>query len=337
LQQLIARYGLDKGHCALLNLEDPRLLRARSFEVLDQLVARFRERHQDVERLYFFLDEIQGIEGWERWLRSQLDRPQGNVFVVTGSNATLLSGEMASALTGRHLTVELFPFDLGELRRRDHGVTLGGYLEGGGFPAPTAMADGDWLLGEYFRDIVERDVRERLRARSSLAIRQVVQMAFESAGSEMSLRRIAAATGIAVDTAGAYLEASEAAYLLFGCPYFAFSERRRASRNKKYYPVDTGLRRIVASRTGEDRGKALECATYLALRRRCGEVYYWRDGAEVDFVVRPEGRIVPVQVTWDVPRERHRRALELFYEEFPQADEAVVVPAGRFETALAEI
>lgn len=337
LQQLIARYGLDRAHCAFLNLEDPRLLRFRSFEVFDELVARFRERHRDVDRLYFFLDEIQGIEGWERWLRSQLDRPQGNVFVITGSNATLLSGEMASALTGRHLTVELFPFELSELRRGDHGVTLEDYLKGGGFPAPTTMADGDLLLTEYFRDIVERDVRERLRARSSLAIRRVVQMAFESAGAEMSLRRIAGATGISVDTAGAYLEASEAAYLLFGCPYFAFSERRRASRNTKYYPIDTGLRRVVVSRTGDDRGKALECATYLALRRRFGEVYYWREGGEVDFVVRPEDRVVPVQVTWEAPRERHYRGLELFYEQFPYAEEAVFVTADGFETALTGI
>jgi predicted AAA+ superfamily ATPase len=153
----------------------------------------------------------------------------------------------------------------------------------------------------------------------------------------MSLRRIAAATGIAVDTAGAYLEAAEAAYLLFRCPYFAFSERKRASRNTKYYPVDTGLRRVVVSQTGDDRGKLLECAAYLALRKRFGEVYYWRGGGEIDFVVRPKGRIVPVQVTWEAPQERHHRALEVFFEQFPYSEEAVFVTAERFEAALAGI
>jgi predicted AAA+ superfamily ATPase len=153
----------------------------------------------------------------------------------------------------------------------------------------------------------------------------------------MSLRRVAGATGIAVDTAANYLEACEAAYLLFACPYFAFSERQRAHRNRKYYPIDTGLRRVVVTRGGADRGKSLECATYLALRRRHGEVSYWRDAGGVDFVVRVNGGIVPVQVTWDAPLDRHHRALERFYERHPQADEAVFVTAARFEEALSAI
>ena len=162
-------------------------------------------------------------------------------------------------------------------------------------------------------------------------------MVYESAGSELSLRRVAGAAGIATDTAGIYLQACEAAYLLFACPYFTFSERKRAARNRKYYPIDNGLRRVVVTRGGADRGKSLECATYLALRRRCGEVFYWRDRGEVDFVVRANGRIIPVQVTWGEPLDRHHQALERFYENHPQADEAVFVTAAGFEAALSTI
>jgi predicted AAA+ superfamily ATPase len=337
LQQLLERYQLDPKLCAFLNLEDPRLAGAQSYGTLDRLVAQFRERHARAERLYFFLDEIQGVEGWQRWLRSQLDRPRGNHFVITGSNARLLSGELSSVLTGRHLTVELYPFDLVELRRRDPDATLEGYLLDGGFPEPLEMADGDRLLRQYLDDIVERDVRERIGARSSAAIRQVVQLVYESAGSELSLRRVAGATGITADTAGNYLEACEAAYLLFACPYFTFSERKRSSRNRKYYPVDTGLRRVVVTHGGADRGKSLECATYLALRRRYGEVSYWRGAGEVDFVTRVDGRIVPFQVTWDEPLDRDHRALESFYESHPQADEAMFVTAARFESTLSTV
>jgi hypothetical protein len=143
--------------------------------------------------------------------------------------------------------------------------------------------------------IVERDIRERIGARSALPIRQVVQMVFESAGSELSLRRLSAATGLAIETVGGYLEACEAAHLIFSCPFFAHSERKRASMNRKYYPVDPGLRRIAVSPTGRDRGKALECATYVALRRRYGEVYYWRGRGEVDFVLRGTVSSSPVR------------------------------------------
>jgi len=337
LQQMIGRYGLDPAHCAFMNFEDPRLSAAMDHSTLERLVVDFRASRPGVSQLYFFLDEIQWVRDWQRWLRSQLDRPQGNHFIVTGSNATLLSGEFSSVLTGRHLTVELFPFDLWELRRHDERAALDDYLHWGGFPEPLAMSDGDLLRRQYFYDIVERDIRERLRARSSLALRQVAQMVFESAGSELSMRRVAAACGVATDTASNWIEACENAYLLFHCPYFAFSERKRATRNKKYYPIDTGLRRVVVTRTGRDHGKSLECAVHLALRRRFGQVFYWRERGEIDFVLHREGRIVPVQVTWDEPAERHRRAVDEFFERFPQADEPVFVTANSFEPALARI
>lgn len=83
MQQLIGHYGLDPARCAFLNLEDPRLSRALSYETLELLVAGFRRRHPDTDPLYFFLDEIQWVEGWQRWLRTQLERPRGHVFVVS--------------------------------------------------------------------------------------------------------------------------------------------------------------------------------------------------------------------------------------------------------------
>lgn len=330
LNQLIAHFGLDPAQCALVNFEDPRLANALTFEVLDGIVAAFRAQHPRADRLYFMFDEIQAVSGWERWLRSQLDRPAGNVFVVTGSNASLLSGELGSTLTGRHLTVELFPFDLAEARLYDPGITVADYLHYGGFPEPLTRTDGDRLRRQYVDDIVERDVRERIGARSSRPVRQVVQMAYESAGAEMSLRRVAAAVGIAVDTAAGYLAACENAYLLFGVPFFAYSERKRAGYNRKYYPVDPGLRRVAVTRTGGDLGKALECATYLVLRRRHGAVSYWRGVGEVDFVVSDGDTEIPIQVTWEGPQERHHKALDSFYEAFPRAGEPVFVTAESF-------
>ena len=80
-----------------------------------------------------------------------------------------------------------------------------------------------------------------------------------------------------------------------------------------------------------DRGKALECAVYLTLRRQYDEVFYWRDGGEVDFVVLDGGAPVPIQVTWDEARERHASAMAAFYEAYPNAAEAVAVTASTFE------
>lgn len=335
LRQLLGRYSLDPRKCLFVNFEDPRLAQVLDHTTLQKLVDAF-ESERGEGGTYFF-DEIQAVEGWQRWLRSQLDRPRGRRFVVTGSNAHLLSGEVASTLTGRHLKAELFPFDFDEFLAARPGAGLLDYLHEGGFPAPLTSPEGDLLRRAYFNDIVERDVRERVGARSSLPLRQLVQLVYESAGSEMSVRRAAAAIGVASDTASLYLEATESAYLAFSCPFFAWSERQRASRNRKYYPVDTGLRRVAVTRTGSDRGKMLECATFLELRKRYRDVFYWRGRGEVDFVVLHEGEPLPVQVTWDQPEERHRKALDSFYASFPKAREAVFVTAESWQQGLSEL
>ena len=336
LAQLVERYRLRPTQCAFLNFEDPRLGARPDFTLLDQWVAAFRKARPRLKRAYFFLDEIQSVEGWQKWLRTQLERPRGNHFIITGSNAQLLSGELSSSLTGRHHTVELFPLDLTEYRRLRPRASLISYLEDGGFPEPLLIEEGDRLRQQYFSDIIERDIRERVGARSAGPIKQVVQMAFESAGAELSLRRLAGAAGIAVETAAGYLDACESAYLLFGVPYLAFSERKRASRNKKYYPIDTGLRRMATTRTGEDRGKLLECAVHLALRRQAIAIFYWRGKGEVDFVAETPSGLVPIQVSWEPVSERHRRALEQFYESFPHALEALFVGPEEYEQGVLE-
>lgn len=337
LEQLVSRYGLDPRRCLFINFEDPRLAAAPDHELLQNLVEAFEEMRGS--GCTWFLDEIQHVDGWQRWLRAQLDRREDRRFVVTGSNAHLLSGELASSLTGRHRSVELFPFDLDEYRVARPGATVTEYLRDGGFPAPLDLdpLDADRLRSSYFNDIVERDVRERVGARSSRPLRRLAQMVFESAGSELSVRRIAAALGVATDTASLYLEALEDAYLAFSCPFFAWSERKRVARNRKFYPVDTALRRVAVTRTGEDRGKALECATFVELRKRFRDVSYWRGKGEVDFVVLRDGEPVPVQVSWDGPTERHRKALDAFCEAEPRAGEAVFVTGDSYELGLPEL
>lgn len=338
LTQLIDRYGLERKNCLFVNFEDPRLAGSLHFESLEKLTAAFTAARPDAAPLTVFLDEIQWVKGWEKWLRSKLERPDRFQFVISGSNAHLLSGELSTVLTGRHITVELFPFDPAEFRKLCPEASLADYLHHGGFPEPLRSEDGDLLLRQYFSDILQRDVRERVGARSSLSLRQVVQMVFESAGSELSLRRIAAASGVAVETVAAYLAACEQAYLLFSCPWFAFSERKRSHRNRKYYPVDTALRRVSVTRAGRDLGKTLECATFVELRKRGFDVFYWRDTAgEVDFVVQSGEGPIPIQVTLDGAAERHMRSLDAFHEAFPDAAEAVIVTMDNFPEILAII
>ena len=289
MAQLMDRYKLPRKDCLFVNFEDPRLAGSLNHETLKQLLTLFANQRPSSPTLTLFLDEIQWVDGWQRWIRAKLERPGRVQFVIGGSNAHLLSGELTTSLTGRHITVELYPFDFEEYRRLEPQATLQDYLHRGGFPEPNTIPDHDRLLRQYFVDILQRDVRERVGAKSSRTLGSIVQMVFESAGSELSLRRIAAATGISVDTVSNYLKACEQAYLLFSCPWFTYSERRRSQQNRKYYPVDTGLRRVSVTQTGQDPGKSLECATFVEIKRRFENVCYWRNAGEVDFVVEIDG------------------------------------------------
>jgi len=141
-------------------------------------------------------------------------------------------------------------------------------------------------------------MRERVAARSSLPMRHLVQMLYESAGSGMSVRRAAAALSIS---------------------------------------VDTGLRRVCVGTTGRDRSKQLECAAFLLLRRRFGHGSYWRGRGEVDFVIDHNGAPTPVQVSWNETNDRARAAVDEFQSAHPHAGEAVFITAESYDAGVPEL
>jgi len=333
LSQLPGHYHLPLAQCYYCNFEDPRLMNDLDYKLLSRIVALARKKIPSASPCYFFFDEIQNVKEWEKWLHTQLERPKHNYFIVTGSNSRLLSGEFATALTGRHITLELFPFSFAEYKTVFPKNTVEDYLISGGFPRPLSFEQPYQLLQEYFSDIILRDVLKRVHARTPDAIKQVAKMTFESCGSELSYRKIAAVTGLTVDTVKLYLAACEDAYLLFACQYFAFSEKKRLGRQKKYYPIDSGMRYAISSATGRDLGKSLELMVFLRLKQVHEKVYSWQElhKGEVDFVTVDGKNIIPYQVTWEGPEARHEKALQHFYEKFPQANEAVFITGDNAE------
>lgn len=327
LSQLPGHYKISQTHCYYCNFEDPRLMTELNHKLLTHIVTIAREKVPPSEPCYFFFDEIQNVEDWEKWLHTQLERPKNNYFILTGSNSSLLSGEFGTALTGRHITLQLFPFSFWEYKKLFPKKSVEDYLKSGGFPRSLTFEEPYKLLQEYFNDIIYRDVLKRVKARTPESLKQVVKMTFETCGSELSYRKIAAVTGLTVDTVKSYLEACESAYLLFACSYFSFSEKKQLSRQKKYYPIDSGLRYAITTTNERDLGKSLELMVYLRLKQVHEQVFYWQElnKGEVDFVGVTGKKITPYQVTWGVLEPRHEKALQHFYEQFPEANEAVVI------------
>lgn len=134
LSQLPKHYGLSLSVCFFCNFEDPRLLGHLDHTLLTQIVTIARKQISAKTPCYFFFDEIQNVENWEKWLHTQLERPKRNHFIFTGSNSQLLSGEFATSVTGRHISLELFPFNFSEYKKLFPKNKLGDYLMSGGFP-----------------------------------------------------------------------------------------------------------------------------------------------------------------------------------------------------------
>ena len=323
LRQLMHSHDIALEQAIFVNFEDPRLVDDLDASLLDRIYRLSSTRSK--RHLTFFFDEIQNVALWQKWLNTQLEMGSGHCFVVTGSNSRLLGGELASSLTGRHLRYELFPFDLDEFRQLIPSEDLEQFIRRGGFPAALYFPQPERLLQQYFLDIIEKDIRERVSAKSSRPLQAVAKMVLESVGSELSLRRIAGRVQLSPETVSHYLQACEDAYLIFSCPYFAYSEARRVRHNRKYYVIDTGLRRVISTTGGQDLGKDFENLVYLMLRRRTADISYWKGKGEVDFVVNGERGVTPVQVTYGEPQSRHHDALEEFYQHFPHANEAVYV------------
>lgn len=224
LRQLMISNQIPRDQTVFINFEDPRLVNDLNHQLLEQLYQ--HSSAQTGKMMTFFFDEIQNVSYWQKWLNAKLESREGHRFIITGSNSQLLGGELATSLTGRHLRLELFPFDFPEFKQAIQGASLLDFIEQGGFPAALNFPEPQKLLQQYFLGIVEKDIRERVAAKSSRPLQAVAKMVMESVGSELSLRRIAGAVQLSPDTVSHYLQACEDAYLILAVRSLLFPRRK---------------------------------------------------------------------------------------------------------------
>ncbi len=314
MKQIIEKFSIE-SESIYINFEDPRLSDLLDYKLLD-LVVSFHEKDKR-KNYYYFFDEIQNVTNWEKWLHIQVAKKK-RYFIISGSNSKLLAGSLGTALTGRHLSVEVFPFTFQEYKKYT-SREFEQYLVEGGFPLALSVDRPKALLKDYFSDIIERDVKKQVAARSSRMLLQLAKALFESAGSEISLRSFARTFETTADTVKIYIEAFEACYLILSCPYFTYSERKSLVRSKKYYPIDNGLREAIITKSGKDEGKRFEIYIFITLRKRYQQVFYWRNKKEIDFIIETADGVQPIQVSIGEAKKRHEEAAAEFATEFPKA------------------
>ena len=280
------------------------------------------------ERQIFIVDEVQNVPGWERFVRRLMD--MGVKFYITGSNASLLSREPGSRLTGRHVPVELLPFSFAEfLRFRDYAVPdltrqttagaarmrgyLNEYLRLGGIPEPLKYPDLP-LLRTLYDDVLYRDIASRYHIKEVRALKELAFYLISNPATLISYNKLKEHLRLgSVNTVKNYVDYMQDSWLMFTAAVYDVSVRRQQIAPKKVYAIDTGMAASVGFSFSANTGRLLENLIFLALRRRTKEIYYVSTtaGFEVDFYL-PETHSL-IQVAQDLgqpaTRDREIRAL----------------------------
>jgi predicted AAA+ superfamily ATPase len=292
------------------NFEDPRAtgFENKDFQKLDEIL---REEYGESD-CYFF-DEIQNVDKWELFVRGQLDKNMH--FLITGSNASLLSKELGTKLTGRHLKQELFPFSYTEFLKfssQTRGVeSFEVFLHKGGFPEYLKYSRNE-ILHELFNDIIMRDIVVRHKLRSSKAIKELTLFLLSNVGTEFSYNNLAKTFGLgSTNTAVAFVSYLEDSYLLFTIPKFSYSLKKQAVNPKKVYVIDNGFANVNSVSFSSNNGRMLENSVFLDLRRSGKEIFYFKEKGECDFVIREKNKVTQaIQVCYELHEDNKDREID---------------------------
>ncbi|MDV0446959.1 hypothetical protein MsAg5_08270 [Methanosarcinaceae archaeon Ag5] len=295
-----------------LNFEDIRLA---EFETSD--LSRLRDEIVRRKINVLFFDEIQFIDGWEIFVRQLLT--EGYTVFVTGSNASLLSRELGTRLTGRHLSMELFPFSYHEYVRLKNleinEKSLEEYLKDGGMPEyvkknPAARGG---ILPALMDDILMRDIAVRYSIRDVEALRKLSVYLMSNIGNPVSASKLTGLFGIKSSTTILeYFSYLKNSYLFEFLPQFGWSLKSQARNPKKVYSIDTGMISEISGAFTENIGHRFENLIYLDLRRKnkVDDLFYFKEKGECDFIVFEKGKAKEaVQVCYKIDDLNFEREL----------------------------
>lgn len=302
LQQLLKKRQMQTIY---INFDDSRLydFEIPDFQKLDAII------HESGKEILMF-DEIQIIKGWERYVRQKLDE-NFKVF-VTGSNASLLSKELGTSLTGRHITKELFPFSYNEFCRFKHKErdinSLKEYMLLGGFPEYLKTSYEE-ILADLLDDILIRDIAIRYGIKDTRGLKRLTIYLLSNIGNLTSANKLKEPSGInSATTILEYISHLEQSYLIKLVPMFDYSLKKQTINPKKIYAIDMGLVSANVSKLKEDDGHKLENMVYNALRFNCKEIYYHKGNGECDFITIEKGAITnAIQVCLQLDADNRAR------------------------------
>lgn len=319
LQSELLANGVPPENIIAMNFESAQFRRVTDGDALVDIVAGLAPRSG---RIHIFLDEAQEVPGWEKAVRSFLVDYDADIY-VTGSNAHVLSSDLATHITGRYVSFDVYPFSFAEfyaalleLGPIEREVAFSTYLIQGGFPFQTQLNFDEELTMQYLRDlygtILFQDVVQHAGVREPEQLERITRFAMAEEGHLMSPNKVAnylknEGRRVARDTVAHYLRAAEAAFLLYRAQREDVVGKRLLQFNDKYYVVDQGLRQANGLDSRANIDQVLEGIVFMELRRRGYKVTVGAVGErEVDFIARRKTETEYYQVTYLLASEKVR-------------------------------
>ena len=322
---------LQYNKVCYLNFEDPRII---NFEVAD--FYKLEDILPKNVEAYFF-DEIQNVPQWELYIRQLHDH--GKKVFITASNASLLSKDLGTRLTGRYLNTELFPFSYEEFlvfEKKKAGIlSLENYLKKGGFPEFLKL-ENEEILQNLFKDIVLRDIAIRHGIRNTKVLVDIALFLLSNIGKETTYNSLRKAFQVgSTNTVIDYLFWLEDAYLLFFLHKFSWSAKSISVNPRKVYAIDNGLINANSLSFSQDNGRILENAVYIHLRNMGTKMYYFKEKNECDFVLfEKEKCTTALQVCYEINADNKTRELDGLLEamQFFNLEEGLIITQNQKDT-----
>ncbi|MCR5224538.1 MAG: ATP-binding protein [Alphaproteobacteria bacterium] len=314
-QKDLLKNGVTKDQIQSINFENMDFEHLLNYRALHEHI---KSKLVSDKMNYIFLDEIQNVENFQKTVDSLQLLPNIDIY-ITGSNAHLLSGELATLLSGRYVTISMLPLSFKEYvssfaDSSDLGRKFKDYLVNSSFPYTTELNGSRDLIRDYlsglYSTIVLKDVMSRSNILNNMILEDVIRFMFKNLGNLSSIKSISdtmTSDGrkISTHTVENYLSALINSYVLYKVGRYDVRGKQYLQSRDKYYVADIGLRYFLLGSRDVDYGQVLENVVYLELLRRGYEIYVGKVGPlEIDFVALKDGEVEYYQVAYTVKNEK---------------------------------
>jgi len=284
-----------------LNMDDELLSNSK----LDDIYETYKELTFDIKgKKYLFLDEIQNIEGWERWVKKMYDSFENIKFIISGSKSNILK-KRSTLLTGRMLELEIYPLSFKEFLRFNKvdcsnkisvtknktkiKILLKEFIKFGGFPEVVIEKDKylkNLIAKEYYDNIKNKDVIIYFGIKESKKFDRLSLFLISNIGKLMSANKLGKVVNLSTSVVNNYIDFSEMMYLFLPLQHFNYSLKGQMTKPRKIYSIDSGMVNSIAFQFSENIGRFIENVVFLELKREDKEIFYYNDRFECDFIIK---------------------------------------------------